>query len=71
MNLDSPLWQIFLTYVLPVLLTGLLLLLAFLAAKAAQWAQAKVKENRLWGALELAQRWAFDALLFAGTEFKA
>lgn len=68
--MNSPLWQLVYQYVVPVLLAGLLAALGWVAVRVAQWVAQKLKESRWFAALDFAQRWAFDALLYAGTEFR-
>lgn len=66
----SPVWNIVYAYVIPVLLSAVLGLVGWVAIHAARWVGQKVKESRWFAALDFAQRWAFDALLFAGSEFR-
>lgn len=68
---SSPLAQLVYQYVIPLGITGLLAVIGWAGVRVAQWMAQKLKESRWFAALDFAQRWAFDALLFAGAEFRS
>jgi hypothetical protein len=63
--LDNQFLQVFLVYVLPILLTGLALLVGWLLTKRAQWWTASNRSGALWDSLRLAEELAGKAVAAA------